>query len=83
MKSKASESLDELESAYWLGEDVCRHVCGFDVLQGNDILHDFLPNEMILNIDVLGLLMVFWIFHESNTALNVRIDNRRLTYVIS
>jgi hypothetical protein len=57
-----------------LGHDVCHHLLRRTTLQNNFAHAEGFSVEMVLDIDVLSMLVMLWIFRDGQTALVVRSD---------
>jgi len=49
-----------------LGEDVCKHVLGKYVIKFDFLAFDLLAYKMMLDVDVLGLRMRYWVVCKCN-----------------
>lgn len=75
----AARSIENLPNKKWNREVECDFVnksalCMVEVTKGNDIVQD--DNE--INLIMFGLLMEYWIAHNLNSTLIVRIQWNRL-----
>jgi len=53
--------------AQWLCKYICHHILRADVLQCNSAYSHLVTDEMILDIDMLGAVMVLWILGVGRT----------------
>ena len=58
-----------------LGEDICKHVLGGDVLEINFAMLNALSNEVMTNVDMLHSRVQDQVMRQGNAALVIGVNN--------
>jgi hypothetical protein len=72
-----------LHSVQRLGEDVCGHLCCSDEVEGDGLVRHVLPDEVVLDVDVLRPGVVLGVVGKGDAALTVRVDDGGAGHVMT
>jgi hypothetical protein len=59
----------------WLGKNICRLICGWNILNAENVLLNHVPDIVVSHLNVFRSVVKHWILGELYTALIVTVND--------